>query len=177
VFGLTKCFLGIEDLKSVVVLGSGATARSTILALTKIHPKAEITVLARNLNSGRDLIRLFGDIAQLRVSDATNPTILLDAGLVVSTVPARAFDQLWHQVESSNLSPSGLLVDVAYNPWPSMASLAWKSRSISGIELLIWQAIEQVRLFANSLGDSIDPEPQELYEVMSRAVSNLSGSN
>lgn len=43
------------------------------------------------------------------------------------------------------------LLDVAYDPWPSAIATAWQQAGgtvVSGLEMLLYQAVEQVRLFA-----------------------------
>jgi shikimate dehydrogenase len=67
------------------------------------------------------------------------------------------------------------LFDVAYDPWPSPASKVWGDNSISGLELLIWQAIEQVKLFANSRGKAVEVHDQELYLAMKAAAATQTG--
>ena len=67
--------------------------------------------------------------------------------------------------------PGSVLVDVSYNPWPSPASLAWSSQTFSGLELLVWQAIEQVKLFAQSQGKQVGLGDQELYHLMIEAAN------
>jgi shikimate dehydrogenase len=44
-----------------------------------------------------------------------------------------------------------VLLDVAYDPWPSAIAAEWQRRGgtvVHGLEMLIYQAVEQVRLFA-----------------------------
>jgi shikimate dehydrogenase len=98
---------------------------------------------------------------------------LVDSDLVVSTVPGNAFGDLWHQISGISRSVEGALVDVAYTPWPSAASTAWTGVSFSGLELLIWQAIEQVKLFADSQDKSIDTSNEELYKFMMQAAKEF----
>jgi shikimate dehydrogenase len=43
----------------------------------------------------------------------------------------------------------GVLVDVVYQPWPSPLADTWTAqggRAVGGLELLVHQAVEQVRL-------------------------------
>ena len=97
----------------------------------------------------------------------------MSADLVMSLVPAGSYSELWEEIERIGNSSSGTLFDVAYNPWPSKAGLAWKpSTVISGIEMLIWQAIEQVQLFASANGSLGEIDRTTLYSVMKAAVSS-----
>jgi shikimate dehydrogenase len=91
----------------------------------------------------------------------------------MSLVPAGSFAELWEEIRQSDKPRSGTLFDVAYNPWPSKPALAWdSSKVISGIEMLIWQAIEQVQLFVSATGITSEIDRSALYSVMKAAVSH-----
>jgi shikimate dehydrogenase len=69
--------------------------------------------------------------------------------------------------------PKGALLDVAYNPWPSEIAKLWLqhgSTVISGKEMLIWQALAQIRIFKN--GDVALPLQNEsrVLEAMRSAA-------
>ena len=69
----------------------------------------------------------------------------LDADVVVSTVVAGAADVLVDAVPES----PGTLLDVVYDPWPTALAAAWSGRGgavASGLDLLLHQAVRQVRL-------------------------------
>jgi shikimate 5-dehydrogenase len=94
------------------------------------------------------------------------------ADLVLSLVPKGAFVELWHEIASHASRPKGWLFDVGYSPWPSVPAISWGSqRVISGLEMLIWQATEQVEIFSRSLGVETVLDRSELYSVMKAAVS------
>jgi shikimate dehydrogenase len=174
VAGFIGIFGQISAPSSISLVGSGATARSAALAISRSFPGSELSVLARSEASSTDLVLLargFGLEAQSGIASGES---LVDSDLVVSTVPGKAFGDLWHQVSGSSRSAQGVLIDVTYNPWPSVASSAWTGLSFSGLELLIWQAIEQVKLFADSQGKSIDTSNKELYEIMMQAARKFS---
>ena len=64
--------------------------------------------------------------------------------------------------KSKFYSPHGTLLDVAYDPWPSEIAKLWKRSeltAVSGLEMLIFQAIAQLRIF--NLGSAADPLPNE----------------
>ena len=173
VYGICQAISNVSEPKITVVIGSGATARSGLVALAKIFPRTEVQLISRNKEAGVEL-EVFGQKLGLKVS--TEPVIaqtLMSADLVMSLVPAGSYSELWEEIERIGNSSSGTLFDVAYNPWPSKAGLAWKpSTVISGIEMLIWQAIEQVQLFASANGGLNEIDRTALYSVMKAAVSS-----
>jgi len=176
VLGFAKCFNQVSDPQRITIVGSGATARSAALAISSAFPAAKLSVVGRTASS---LVEFTGYLNILGISsEVLDPeaSSVVGADLVVSTVPAGAFTELWDQLGAITSANRGFLFDVAYDPWPSLASQAWDGKTISGIELLIWQAIEQVKLFADSTGHLVSIVEQELYESMICAVPEQSGS-
>lgn len=175
VFGFVKCFNQVPEPQSITILGSGATARSAALAISRVFPTAKLSVVGRSTSS---LVEFTGYLNGLGISSevlAPEPASIVGADLVVSTVPAGAFSQHWDQLGAVATASEGVLFDVAYDPWPSLASQAWRGKTMSGLELLVWQAIEQVKLFADSTGHSVPIVDQELYESMIDSVADQSG--
>ena len=82
---------------------------------------------------------------------------------VVSTLPGHADLQL---DLPEDVRRSAVLFDVAYDPWPSPLARQWQQvdgRVISGIEMLVLQALAQVRVFVNGHPDAVlDDEPTVL---------------
>jgi shikimate dehydrogenase len=175
VLGFAKCFNQVSDPQRITIVGSGATARSAALAISRAFPAAKLSVVGRTASS---LVEFTGYLNSLGISsEVLDPeaSSLVGADLVVSTVPAGAFTELWDELGAITSANRGFLFDVAYDPWPSLASQAWAGKTISGLELLIWQAIEQVKLFADSTGHLVSIVEQELYESMIGAVAEQSG--
>ena len=175
VLGFAKCFNEVPHPQIITIVGSGATARSAALAISRVFPAAKLSVVGR---AARSLVEFTGYLNGLGISsDVLEPeaSSLAGADLVVSTVPAGAFNELWDQLGASTSANPGFLFDVAYDPWPSLASRAWTGKTISGLELLIWQAIEQVKLFVDSAGHQVPIVDQEIYESMIGAVADQSG--
>lgn len=128
------------------VLGAGATARSALAALTACDVRT-VTVHARRPDV-QPALRALGD--ELGLDVGVEPWSRADQGLaaplVVSTVPAAAADVLASAVRPA---ANRWLVDVGYAPWPTPLARAWLAaggHAVSGLELLVHQAVEQVRL-------------------------------
>lgn len=172
VYGIRQALAKLSGPRITTVIGSGATARSGIVALAKLFPTTEVHITSRNQDAGLAL-EAFAKKIGLSVSTKP-PTIetLVAADLVMSLVPAGSYVELWEEITRSGISSYGYLFDVAYNPWPSKPALAWdSSKVISGIEMLIWQAIEQVQLFIAATGIAGEIDRSTLYSVMKAAVS------
>jgi shikimate dehydrogenase len=152
-----------------LVLGAGATARSVIAALSRRGTR-EAVVWTRTPARARDLVLLANRCGiDANVTTATDGFGLPD--IVVSTLPGTA--------DLNSLFPKDLrstvpLVDVAYDPWPTSLAQHWLdgggSVVNSGLEMLIYQALAQVRIFVG--GDpalELASEP-EVLEAMRSAV-------
>jgi shikimate dehydrogenase len=128
---------------TALVVGAGATARSTVAALSAIGV-CEIAVSARRSEAVTELLELASKMG-LPARAAAWPPQASDFGreLVISTVPASIAGEF--AVPSS----PQLLVDVLYDPWPTPLAVAWQDeggRVVGGLELLVRQAVEQVVL-------------------------------
>ena len=162
------------EFKKSTILGSGATATSAIAAIARLSPGSEVVVVARNKEASRNLVD-FGIKSGLIVNRSRFiKRALVNADLVISTLPALALDQLAEKLMvRTSFRPKGLLLDVAYDPWPSKIASLWTSRNAtvtSGKEMLVWQAIAQIRIFKN--GDPSEPLMNEVavLEAMRIAV-------
>lgn len=81
-----------------------------------------------------------------------------DYGAVISTLPAHAADVLLAPLGLDRSAgpgippaPGAVLLDVAYDPWPSQIAAAWERAGgvvVSGISMLVHQGVEQVKLFS-----------------------------
>ena len=127
---------------SGTVLGGGATARSAVAALARMGVST-VHVCARRPSAAEDVVRVaeaLGLAAHVRGFEPAQQAIETD--IVVSTVPGEAAIA-WAAVAPGG---RGVLLDVAYHPWPSALAAAWGGHgTASGREMLLWQAVEQVR--------------------------------
>jgi len=140
------------------VIGGGATAISALTALHKLGYRC-VSVYARSLHKLGDLQavaeRLGVQLEQVSLADL--PQNLAERGHhpVVSTLPAHAADEWASQLSGlagASATHRLVLLDVAYNPWPSVLASAWEASGgavVSGLEMLLYQAVEQVLLFTD----------------------------
>jgi shikimate dehydrogenase len=131
------------------VLGVGATARAATAALARLGVE-RIVYLARDVTRAGPVLELAGQlglVAETRpfgtaglAAEAAGP-----APLVVSALPPRAADPL-AAADLGDLT-GAVLLDVAYDPWPSALAQAWARASgtvVPGLLMLARQAIPQV---------------------------------
>jgi len=159
VYGVSQALreAGCADVASAVVLGSGATARSVVAALAALGC-AKVTFAVRSAvrqetvdqacRSGLEVVVVGLD----QVAD-----LLGDTQVVVSTLPADAMpaNALSANALMGRMLPAGwqrtdhLLLDVVYTSWPTPLARTFEeagAAAVSGLEMLVHQAAEQVRL-------------------------------
>lgn len=172
VSALTQASVGRVD--RALILGSGATAVSAAAAIALHSPGANVKIFARNPDTAKRLVK-FAKERGLKASIAKNlARATKKAQITISALPAHALDaEAVALAAKRSWKPGGALLDVAYNPWPSELATAWTSREvkvISGIEMLIWQAVAQVRIFRT--GDPSQELPNEIAVVEAMRIAS-----
>lgn len=176
VFGIVSALnnAGVKPAQSALILGSGATAVSAAAALAIHSPGAKVKIFARNQHTAKKLVE-FAKARGLKASIARNLSrASKKAQITISALPAHALDAQAATLSASRFwRPGGALLDVAYNPWPSELATAWSAKEqpvISGIEMLIWQAVAQVRIFRT--GDPSQELPNEIAVVEAMRIAS-----
>jgi len=136
---------GAAAVATATVLGGGATARSALAALARVGT-TQVAAYVRRPEAGADLCRTGEALGLTVVAEPWDEAGRgLAAPVVVSTVPRGAADHLATSVPNT----PGTLLDVVYDPWPTPLAAAWRDAGggvASGLDLLLHQAVEQVRL-------------------------------
>ncbi|GAA5151499.1 shikimate dehydrogenase [Microbacterium pseudoresistens] len=135
---------GLGQLDRVRILGAGATAASALVALAECGA-SRVDVVARRPARVAPLDRI---AAQIGIALSAHGFDDLPAGadLTLSTLPGGV--PLDDDVVTALSQAGGALLDVAYSPWPSTLAVAWSAEPvISGLEMLLHQAVLQVRIF------------------------------
>ena len=143
-------FAGFDSFKSVLILGAGGTARAIAGALDT--RSESIHVLGRSGNRESALSQSVQS-AEFRYIPWNSTLDFNDYDLVINTTPAGAADLLAEGL-SAPLKPA--LFDVLYKPWPTVLASKWVDSGalvINGLELLLYQGIDQLSLV---LEDSLD---------------------
>ena len=173
VFGITEAFRGhgVESLTRVLIVGGGATATSALVAVEELGAE-RVDLLVRAPGRVARLRGTADDLGlELRVHALDDqPSGPFDA--VISTLPGHSEHGL---VFPDDLRRNSVLFDVAYDPWPSAFALAWAEADatvISGLEMLILQALAQVRVFVNGSPTATLHNEDEVLAAMRAAVTN-----
>jgi shikimate dehydrogenase len=173
VAGIVAAFAdhGISALDRVQILGAGATAAS-VLAATAQLGATRATIMARDPERARALEQLAErlgmqlTIRRLGVADRS----LIVPSAVISTLPGAAEHEL---VFPEAVRQQAALLDVAYEPWPSALAAEWAEVGgtvVSGLEMLLHQAVEQVRIFVTGHEGGRLPDEQRVVRAMRESV-------
>lgn len=171
VFGIVEAFraAGVERLATAQVLGGGATAASAIVALAQLGALG-ILISVREPRRVTSLIELGEALGVDVVVRRLDEGSFGRPDAVVSTLPGHSD----YQVElSDELRAHAVLFDVAYDPWPSALAQQWAAvdgRVISGIEMLVLQALAQVRVFVSGDPDTPLADEPTVLAAMRAAV-------
>lgn len=107
---------------------------------------------------------------------------IAEADIVISTVPAHVADGLAIALKAycknRRVKSLGTLLDVVYDPRPSMLLSAWRQYGlgIGGEEMLLYQALEQVKLMTFEYRNSKE-EAEVKAEVKSEVIAENISNN
>jgi len=142
---------GLDRVGRAVVLGAGGTAQAALAALRELG-EPEPTVLVRDPARTADL-RAAADRLGVRpaIRGGLPDVPLPEADLVLSTLPGGVADPL----RTQRWGAGTVVLDVVYAPWPTpfaAAGLAAGCRVVSGLAVLLHQAVAQVELMTGRPG-------------------------
>jgi shikimate dehydrogenase len=147
VYGIGRAImetLGIEHFERILIIGSGATARSAAVAAKELGATV-VDIQARNISTREQVQQVVITLGMESVSADIDLEIVGDYDLVICTLPSNSLDH--DQVYIAQGIGTALL-DVAYSPWPSLLATRWPNGAIvSGKEMLLWQATKQFEIF------------------------------
>ncbi len=129
------------------IVGSGATARSSLVSLARLGV-AEVTVVARTPAKAAVLVPLAERLG-VRVRLQPWEELVGPTDLLVSTVNAGAADDRADELAGA----SAAVFDVIYHPWPTPLAQAAVTRDrvvLNGLDLLVHQAVLQIELMTES---------------------------
>lgn len=142
------------------ILGSGNTALAALEACRMLG-FTHVDLLVRNPQRAGAALALAQTLGlECRIAETAGAREHLPGyEAVISTLPAHAADGLLASLglvpdartASAVLAPGAVLLDVAYDPWPSALAEAWELAGgvvASGLAMLVHQGVEQVKLFS-----------------------------
>lgn len=155
---------GATRVRTAHVLGMGATAASALAAAARLGARAVVVTGRRDHDPGlRRLASALGLELRLRRPGATAPP---DVDLLVNTIPGDLDDV-------AGIDDAGVLLEVVYDGWPSPRARRWLDAGrpvASGLEMLLHQAVGQVRIFVTGVEDAPLEREAEVVRAMRAAV-------
>lgn len=156
--------------RRAAILGAGNTALAALEACADLG-FTHVDLVVRNPERAAQTLSLAAELGLIAatVSAVEAAELLHRYGAVISTLPAHAADPLCVTLGlqadpglgltpaselpqgAGILAPGAVLLDAAYDPWPSALASAWERAGgtvVSGLEMLVYQGVEQVKLFS-----------------------------
>ena len=166
VFGISKALESAlkKPIEVVALLGAGATAKSAMVAIAKAKPQALFDIYVRDLNRAKEITALAGEL------EVFQSVHLLDEfsnfqDLTVNTLPLAASDSLPTHVQK------GYLLNANYAGGDtSLVSMFDGDRIVSGQTMLVWQALQQIRIFMGLEPNQTLPDESAVVTAMFEAL-------
>ncbi|WP_454810916.1 shikimate dehydrogenase [Paenarthrobacter nitroguajacolicus] len=145
-------YAGVAAAPHAAILGGGGTSAAAVAAVQELGAR-HVDVFVRDAGRAGDAQAA---AAAVGISLAIRPlteaaTAVAGTDLVISTFPPRAADSLAEELAELPGTGAGVLLDVAYDPWPSRLAEVWHGHGgavVPGLEMLMYQAAEQIRRFS-----------------------------
>jgi shikimate dehydrogenase len=155
---------GIGSLERAHVLGMGATAASTLVALARLGA-SEVVVTGRR-DEDRELQRIAVAIGLALRFRRLGETAPADVDLLVNTIPGDVDDD-------PAVDDADAFFEVHYADWPSARARRWIAAGrpvVSGLEMLLHQAVRQVRIFTGGDAETSLPDEARVVAAMRASV-------
>ncbi len=158
---------GIDAADSVRILGAGATAASALVAAAELGA-THAEIRARRPERAAALLALGGRLGIVcTTSDFTSPASAVD--LTLATLPSGTVLDV--DAATRLVDAGGALFEAAYAPWPSVLAGRWEDGAVvSGMLMLLHQAIRQVRVFVHGDPEEKLDDDAGVLAVMRRAL-------
>ncbi|WP_230208236.1 shikimate dehydrogenase [Microlunatus sp. Gsoil 973] len=144
--GLVAAFAaaGVDKINSATVLGSGATARSSLISVTRMGAEV-VRLMARRPDHARRTLGGLADRLGVGLQVSAWGAEVPAADVLISTVTKGAADPIADQAAAA----APVIFDVIYDPWPTALAdaAAQAGRTVlNGLDLLVNQAVGQIEL-------------------------------
>ena len=163
---------GLTEVDTAHVIGTGATASSAFLAAARLGA-SRVLVSGRSPDGMAALERLGEEIGVHAEWRLYGSELGVRPDLVINTLPGGVDPD---DVPEADLGD--VLLEVPYDPWPTPRATRWGERGapvVSGLEMLLHQAIAQVRIFVTGYEDEELDDEDDVVAAM-RAAIGLPGA-
>lgn len=151
-----KNFFESKNSGDILILGSGGSAKGISYSLVKRGlSSSKIVIAARNEKTGKGLVKILNSLENGIAEYSSLDTIETDSkrfSLIINTTPVGMKGKTDSQIITDKFFlKSQTLFDIVYNPLETpLVKMAKKNgaKIIPGYEMLLYQAMEQFRLFA-----------------------------
>ena len=164
---------GVEGVERARIVGAGATATSALVALSELGAR-QVDIVARR----PEAVATLAELGQHLGIDIRSASFTADAhapvSVTIATLPGDA--PVTDAAADALARDGGLLLDVVYGHWPTVLSGAWGRAghpAVSGLGMLLHQALLQVRVFTSgSANVAVDDEEAVLAAMRSAIVGD-----
>ncbi|SDT46420.1 shikimate dehydrogenase [Microlunatus soli] len=144
--GLVSAFgaAGVTSIDAATVLGSGATARSSIISAARMGA-TRVGLMARRPDHARQTLSGLADRLGVRLEVVAWSSEVPAADVLISTVVGGAADP----IADAAVAAAPVIFDVIYDPWPTALADAAEQHGrtvLNGLDLLVHQAVGQIEL-------------------------------
>ena len=161
---------GVDTVEQARIVGAGATATSALVALGELGAR-QVEVVARRPAAVAPLQTL-GERLGVRVVPVPFSAIRDEAVTVtIATLPGDA--PVPDAAADVLAGAGGLLLDVVYGHWPTALASAWGRAghpAVSGLGMLLHQALLQVRIFTSGDPDVPVDDESAVLAAMREAI-------
>lgn len=161
---------GVVGVDRARIVGAGATATSALVALADLGAE-RVDVVARRAVAVAPLQELGERLGLVVTSSTFTADPHTAVPLTIATLPGGV--PLAEELADAVASGGGVLYDVVYGHWPTPLAAAWEragGRAVSGLGMLLHQALLQIRLFAAGDVETALPREDEILAAMRATV-------
>lgn len=160
----------VDGLEHARIIGAGATAMSALVALGELGAR-RVEVVARRAAAVVPLAELGATLGIDVVGSGFDTLSRSPVPVSIATLPGDA--PVADAAADALAESGGVLLDVVYGHWPTSLATAWErsgQHAVSGLGMLLHQALLQVRIFVGGEPDAVLPDEGVVLAAMRLAV-------
>ena len=183
VYGVTRALgeLGVTAPHRVVLIGAGATAASVVVAVAGMGAR-ELLVVARAPERAAAVLLLAESVGLTASVAGLSDAIDGRADVVISTLPGGTTlgDETINAFAPASFRTTTPLFDVTYGPAHSELVNSWNAAggtSANGLGMLLYQAVQQVRVFTGGGPNAVLDDENAVIESMKSALDDAASGH